>query len=666
MKEDFSFNPARPKQRQNYMLTNFVSNYDDLGRASMDQMIRLVGGESVDFLEKSENKGIIQKIALYLNLSNPIEWIFLSFFAIIITIFLLIFDTLILTGFDKRRALANTENEIFGFLFWVVSAILLFELATSVGYFISADADGSGTPEMKTVLSGINIYRYFSFNAFVGKVIGLFAILVGGPSVGKVGPYVHISSLICNRLMKLNYFSKINKSTSSKNNMLAAAVAAGITLALGTPLGGVLFSIESTASIYIVSNIWKSFFCAVICIFVSKIFNASQTIILAEITGSKPISFNSEIFLFIIEGLIGGVIGALISTLVAKIVYIRRKSKSSYLNNRFRYSFIIAIIVSIVTFCFLPLRKSDKEILNLTFSNNNKLKDLIPNKHGMFLFLMFILKFGISVLCLTINSPAGVFGPIFAIGAIFGRFYGHVIRSYLDLSEVGIYSLIGASCVFSGATHTVSSALIIFEMTGQTTYLAPLLLATLIANLTAQSLSMNIFDVLLVIKNLPHLPTIKSQAMYSLTANDVLNKVNFLFEINKFTMINVMNILSKLPKKFNYVIPIIDENGTIRYTIQVKNLFRYTYHEYEKVKMSYNIKNQSNFNEYFSFIRKKFFTIKRNFFDQISYKFKKLYTTLRDKQRLKLSKNFEEESNWRVLTIFKESKFFLYVIRCGR
>ncbi len=73
------------------------------------------------------------------------------------------------------------------------------------------------------------------------------AILVGGASVGKVGPYVDISCIICYRLMKISYFSEINISNSSKNNMLAAATAAGITLALGTPLGGVLFSIESTA-----------------------------------------------------------------------------------------------------------------------------------------------------------------------------------------------------------------------------------------------------------------------------------------------------------------------------------------------------------------------------------------------------------------------------------
>ncbi len=224
MKEDFSFNPARPKQRGNYMITNFVSNYDDLGRASIEKMIKHVD-RHVDFLEKSESQGFFKKIATYLNLSNPLEWIFLFLFAVTCTFFLLLLDKLIVLGYEKRRQIASSENSIFNFIFWVGSAILFFLLATGVGYFISADADGSGIPEMRTVLSGINIYKYFSFNAFVGKVLGLFAILVGGASVGKVGPYVHISCLICNRLMKINYFSQINKSTSSKMNMFAAAEA---------------------------------------------------------------------------------------------------------------------------------------------------------------------------------------------------------------------------------------------------------------------------------------------------------------------------------------------------------------------------------------------------------------------------------------------------------
>jgi len=38
--------------------------------------------------------------------------------------------------------------------------------------------------------------------------------------------------------------------------MLAAAVGAGVTATFGTPIGGVLFSIEVTSSNYIVANLW--------------------------------------------------------------------------------------------------------------------------------------------------------------------------------------------------------------------------------------------------------------------------------------------------------------------------------------------------------------------------------------------------------------------------
>ena len=69
-------------------------------------------------------------------------------------------------------------SSILSFFFWVISAVFLFFIASSVGFFISPDSDGSGIPEMKTVLSGISIYRYFSFNAFIGKIIGLFSAIV--------------------------------------------------------------------------------------------------------------------------------------------------------------------------------------------------------------------------------------------------------------------------------------------------------------------------------------------------------------------------------------------------------------------------------------------------------------------------------------------------------
>ena len=656
MKEILSFNPARPNQRSNYLLTTFASNYDDLARESVENMIRKVDQKQSDPKYKFKSRGIINKLSFYLNLSNPLEWIFIFCFSIVVTIFVLILDKLISIGSTKRRIIANTSHPIFNFIFWVLSSILFFILATSVGYFISADADGSGIPEMKTVLSGVTKYRYFSFNAFIGKSLGLFAALVGGASVGKVGPYVHLSCLICNRLMKLNYFRKINKSTSLKTNMLSVACAAGITLALGSPLGGVLFSIESTSSIYIVSNIWKAFFSAVICILVSKLFRREQAIIVVDPGTTTPITFSFNIINFIVVGIISGVIGAAASTLIAKGVYIRKKTKLSFLNSRFKFAAIVAVITSITTYYLVPLQRADRVIMNVCFAAKDSTIKLFSHPgEGWYLFISCVAKFVLTVLGLVCTMPAGVFGPVFAIGAIFGRLYGHIVNKLFKINMESAFAMAASAGCFSGFSHTVSSALMVFEITGQTTYLAPLLLSSLIANLVGQSLSMGIFDVLLAIKNLPHLPSIKSKEVYSMTAGDVMNKVDYYLEKENLLMINAMTVLSKMPKNTYLKVPIIDKKRIIRYTVVVQDLLRYVESVYESCKGKYNIKGQSNFNEFFRYTRKKFIGSKRSFIEQMTYKLRKLYLNIKEKESLKLNKNFQHESCMRIMTIFEES-----------
>jgi chloride channel 2 len=92
----------------------------------------------------------------------------------------MLYDEFVKASYSKRKLIASSNNEIFNYFFWVISCVLLFLLATSPGYFVTADADGSGIPEMKTVLSGITLYTYFSFKSLVAKMVGLYGCLVGG------------------------------------------------------------------------------------------------------------------------------------------------------------------------------------------------------------------------------------------------------------------------------------------------------------------------------------------------------------------------------------------------------------------------------------------------------------------------------------------------------
>lgn len=93
-----------------------------------------------------------------------------------------------------------------------------------------------------------------------------------------------------------------------------------------------------------------------------------------------------------------------------------------------------------------------------------------------------ILEFLLIVLAISAPVPSGVLSPTFTLGAVFGRFYGYVLRHigiwtgvvlvkrrihlklifYLD---EGIYAIIGAAATSSSVTRTISVAVIVFELT---------------------------------------------------------------------------------------------------------------------------------------------------------------------------------------------------------
>ncbi len=463
---------------------------------------------------------------------------------------------------------------------------------------------------------------------------------------------------MANRLMKLNFFSSINQSPSTKKNMLSAAIAAGITIGLGAPLGGVVFSIEATASIYIVSNLWKSFFASVICIFTSKLLRQNEITLFNVEADYKEIS-KKEIILFVLLGLLSGIVGAMFSTLIAKITYIRRKSSNSWLNNRFKYGILISLFISHITFFNKALGTTDSNLLNFLFSsskNRNNYNGLMHPIGGLSLTYAFLLKFFLTFISLTVNMPSGLLGPFLATGALLGRVFGHMVYGVFGTSQEEIYAMVGAACVLSGASHTISGALIIFEITGKTSYLAPLLLATLVANLTAQSLSMSIFDVLLTIGNLPHISNLKSSAVYGLTAENMMTKNFYSIKLSNFTIIGGMEVLQKLPHKYSFSIPIVNEKGQIQYTVKGKHLYKYIYAEFEKIKNSYNIRNQSNFEEFFSYTYKKLYGNRKACLQYSIDKFRKIYYNIKDSEKLKLSRNFEEDANYRLVRLFRQGK----------
>lgn len=68
------------------------------------------------------------------------------------------------------------------------------------------------------------------------------------------------------------------------------------------------------------------------------------------------------------------------------------------------------------------------------------------------------------------------------------------------------------AAAFSGAvTHTISTALLAFELTGQIVHALPVLMAVLAANAIAQSCQPSFYDGTIIVKKLPYLPWIRGR-----------------------------------------------------------------------------------------------------------------------------------------------------------
>lgn len=103
-------------------------------------------------------------------------------------------------------------------------------------------AAGSGIPEIKTILSGFVIPHFLDLKVLLVKAVGATFAVATGMCLGKEGPFVHIST--CVGYLVANLFPKYRQNGRKMREMLSVACSAGLSVAFGAPIGGILFSYE--------------------------------------------------------------------------------------------------------------------------------------------------------------------------------------------------------------------------------------------------------------------------------------------------------------------------------------------------------------------------------------------------------------------------------------
>uniref|UniRef100_A0A8C7LSF0 Chloride voltage-gated channel 2 n=1 Tax=Oncorhynchus kisutch TaxID=8019 RepID=A0A8C7LSF0_ONCKI len=429
------------------------------------------------------------------------------------------------------------SNMLLQYLAWVTYPVVLITFSAGFTQILAPQAVGSGIPEMKTILRGVVLKEYLTFKTFVAKVIGLTCALGSGMPLGKEGPFVHVASLCAALLSKFMaaLFGGIYMNELRNTEMLSAACAVGVGCCFAAPIGGVLFSIEVTSTFFAVRNYWRGFFAATFSAFIFRVlavWNQDEETITALFKTRFRLDFPfdlQELPAFAILGIACGFGGALFVYLNRLIVECMRKQKTInkfLLRKRLVFPAMVTLIISTLTFPpgfgqFMAGQLTQHESLvalldNRTWSRQGVAEefDYISHSHAwkhpqvnVFITLIFFIVMKVRV-CFKLER---VF-----VCAAFGRLVGetmavmfpdgiHADGSVYPIVPGG-YAVVGAAALSGAVTHTVSTAVIVFELTGQISHILPVMIAVILANAVAQSLQPSLYDSIIRIKKLPYLP----------------------------------------------------------------------------------------------------------------------------------------------------------------
>lgn len=573
-----------------------IKTYHEQSRSSMVLITDLVSGiddnSAYDNLLPKE-KSVASRTFFYV-CPNPRLWCILTILGVLCTVYAILIDFICLCLTEAQLKFIEGQPDLNQLLIWLIYGVFFAAIAASCGKYISKDAEGSGIPEMKTIIGGAKIKEYLSYHTLSSKTVGIIAATASGLSVGKEGPFVHISCIVADKLTNIPFFN-IQRDSVLHKQILAAAVAVGVGITFGSPMGGVLFSIEIASTYYNVSNLWKSLYGSTICCLLFKLIEIDELTNLITSRHYADAGINSHIFTFIPLGIFAGLLGALFVYALGKIVYLKKNYPDYWFYNRYLYTISACVVCSLLAFFFDILKNGDRLMIQYMFKPDT-LKQSLGENALYNIGLYSIVKFATILLSISCPIPCGVFTPIFALGAVLGRIYGEVFYEWNQVHP-GVYALVGAAALTSSVTQTISVIVIVFELSGQISYLPFMLVGVLTSYAVSSIISSSIYDLIITLKKIPFIASIRNPQIYSMKARDIMAPVSTIPSV--ISMRHLWKIIIKNCKVLDAV-PVVDDFGFLIGEVKMKNIIEFVRKEYLVARNE--LVNPHNYDRYFEIL----------------------------------------------------------------
>ncbi|KAL6760232.1 voltage gated chloride channel-domain-containing protein [Haematococcus lacustris] len=460
--------------------------------------------------------------------------------------------------------------------------LLLAFLCSFSLYVISPAASGSGIPDVKAYLNGVEspIFRnFFRVRTFIGKVIGSALAVSASLIMGKEGPMLHAGSILAvilgtnkwmTQQMEIAAHWGVYTYNKELRDLVAIGAACGVTTAFKAPVGGVLFAMEMSTR-WRKELTWRAFMACAITVVVVRLLNTIcvghsmcsmlqwGSLIWFQMS-SMPTPYQ-QVWAVVILAAITGYLGCLYTSFNTWVCLVRKKW-AKFMWAKILEVCIISIATSII-FYILPVMGSCKacdsqdpdhcirgEVKFKSFAgyrchlpnHYNDLAVLVFNPQGYIIQALFqahskTFSFGTMAIyaaaywfmaAITYGAfiPSGLFTPSLIFGGCIGRMFAEVLvlMGVANETHVGMYALLGAAGFLGGLMRmSAAQALILMEMTQAPAQLPFLMLTLVLSKEVGDHFNYSVFDHQMMLKGLAFVGIDEGKANKAkLTARDVM------------------------------------------------------------------------------------------------------------------------------------------------
>ena len=374
----------------------------------------------------------------------------------------------------QARAQLNQSLSAIPVLNWLVpilASAIMVQLAFMLMRRYAPEVSGSGIPQIEGNLGHLLPLRWERVLP-IKFVTGVLS-LGGGMLLGLEGPTIQIGGSIGRMVSQWGEEAKKHRKT-----LVAAGAGAGLTTAFNAPLAGILFVVEEMRPHfdYSVSSYRAVMIASTVAALTTRLLRGQDSALQITVFDAPPLD---SLWIFALLGISLGAIACLFNWLLIKTL----DGFKSFGRLPTRWIGLgIGAFIGYLGWFHSPLIGGGERLIIWGFNQQQPTTVLL---------VVFLLRFGLTILCYGSGAPGGIFAPMLAIATLFSLIVARTAYAWfpLEIPEPAVLTVAGMGALVAATVRAPLTAIILtIEMTANYSLILPLLVTCLAAAITADGL----------------------------------------------------------------------------------------------------------------------------------------------------------------------------------